>query len=412
MNETTKCIKVLYLSYDGMTDPLGQSQVIAYLKRLSQRNIKIDIISFEKPEVYQQKKEVLEKEIATTSITWYPLTYENNYPVYSTYKIVQQAFAKAEQLHKTVGYDIVHCRAQVMAIVGHKLQKKYNLKYIFDMRGWWTDEKFDSGNWNGLLFKPVYHYLKKQEQELIRDSDCTVTLTYASKQEILKLKLASTDRIGVIPTCVDFDIFSPFGEETRAKVREELSIPSSATVLVHSGSIGGSYSMVELLNIFKAFQQVHSHAIFLLLTKSKDEMALAQEKLKENNIDPSLFRITSVDFKKVHAYLMAADYGVILYTMSYSVIGRSPTKLGEYWASGLPVLSLQGIGDLDLIMQKYPEGGYLVKSMEMPEFMEGFRVLSTKGNKEVLRKAAIDYFSLENGIDFYQKIYQKLTPSH
>ncbi len=29
--------KVLYLSYDGMTDPLGQSQVIPYLVGLSKR---------------------------------------------------------------------------------------------------------------------------------------------------------------------------------------------------------------------------------------------------------------------------------------------------------------------------------------------------------------------------------------
>ena len=38
---------VLYLSYDGMTDPLGQSQVIPYLSHISE-NFKITIISFEK----------------------------------------------------------------------------------------------------------------------------------------------------------------------------------------------------------------------------------------------------------------------------------------------------------------------------------------------------------------------------
>lgn len=411
MNVTNEIFRVLYLSYDGMTDPLGQSQVIAYLKRLSQRGFEIDIISFEKPAIYAKKKELVAKDLQGTSITWHPLTYDNSVPVYSTWKIVQQAYAKAEQLHKQKQFHIVHCRAQVMAIVGHRLQKEHGLKFIFDMRGWWTDEKFDSGNWNELLFKPVYHYLKKQERKLISDSDTTITLTYASQQEIIKLGLKNAEDIGVIPTCVDFEVFAPYKEATRQELRDKLTLPKDAKVLVHSGSIGGSYSMEDLLLVFKAFQQVFPGAYFLLLSKSSDEMELAMEKIKQSDVDPSLIRIASVDFKQVHAYLMAADYGVILYTISYSVIGRSPTKLGEYWSSGLPVLSLKGIGDLDFIMEKYPEGGNLIQSIEMPQLVEGFRKLAAKGDKMILREAAIDYFSIEKGIDFYEEVYRNLLPN-
>ena len=38
---------VLYISYDGMLEPLGQSQVLAYLERLA-ADRPIDLISFEK----------------------------------------------------------------------------------------------------------------------------------------------------------------------------------------------------------------------------------------------------------------------------------------------------------------------------------------------------------------------------
>ena len=38
---------ILYISYDGMLEPLGQSQVLAYLKRLANGR-RIHLISFEK----------------------------------------------------------------------------------------------------------------------------------------------------------------------------------------------------------------------------------------------------------------------------------------------------------------------------------------------------------------------------
>ena len=42
--------KVLYITYDGMTDPLGQSQVLPYLVGLSEKGYKFTILSFEKKE--------------------------------------------------------------------------------------------------------------------------------------------------------------------------------------------------------------------------------------------------------------------------------------------------------------------------------------------------------------------------
>jgi hypothetical protein len=39
---------ILYISYDGMTDPLGESQVIPYLEGLSKLGHRIYILSFEK----------------------------------------------------------------------------------------------------------------------------------------------------------------------------------------------------------------------------------------------------------------------------------------------------------------------------------------------------------------------------
>ena len=39
---------ILYISYDGITDPLGQSQILPYISELSRKGLKFHLISFEK----------------------------------------------------------------------------------------------------------------------------------------------------------------------------------------------------------------------------------------------------------------------------------------------------------------------------------------------------------------------------
>jgi len=43
--------RVLYISYNGMLDPLGQSQVIPYLKELSRAGVSLTLLSFEGAEL-------------------------------------------------------------------------------------------------------------------------------------------------------------------------------------------------------------------------------------------------------------------------------------------------------------------------------------------------------------------------
>ncbi len=43
-------MSILYITYDGLLEPLGQSQVLAYLERMSDRLL-IHIMSFEKKKI-------------------------------------------------------------------------------------------------------------------------------------------------------------------------------------------------------------------------------------------------------------------------------------------------------------------------------------------------------------------------
>ena len=47
--------KVLFIAYDGLTDPLGQSQIIPYLAGLSKANYQFTILSVEKKQRLSKK---------------------------------------------------------------------------------------------------------------------------------------------------------------------------------------------------------------------------------------------------------------------------------------------------------------------------------------------------------------------
>ena len=40
--------KCLYVTYDGLLDPLGQSQILPYIENLSENGYKLFVMSYEK----------------------------------------------------------------------------------------------------------------------------------------------------------------------------------------------------------------------------------------------------------------------------------------------------------------------------------------------------------------------------
>lgn len=399
--------RVLYLSYDGMTDPLGQSQVLAYQKLLSQRGFDVTVMSFDKPDMYAAHKADVEASIKDYNINWVSLPYHKDPPIVSTLLDLRAGWNKIKALQKETPFDIVHCRGYITPVLGRKMKKHFGTKFLFDMRGWWADEKLESGFWNSPVYKPVYKYFKHLEERFFKESDLSLSLTFAGQDEAVKLGYKSKDNIGVIPTCVDFRVFPEFDEEIRKEVRRELNIDTDAKVLLYSGSLGGNYGTDIMFDMFKALQKDEPSAVLLIL--SRTDKAYIESEMAAHGIAANSVRIATANYNGVHRYLMAGDVGSVIYKKSYSVIGRSPTKLGEYWACGLPSVALAGIGDLDYLIERYPEGGALIPELTENAYRKAFKdVWAAQASKDVLRQYAVDYYALEQGVDNYQKLYERL----
>ena len=394
--DNRRVARILYLSYDGMTDSLGQSQVLNYLKFLAQRGYDISLISCEKPERYSEGKDAIMAICAAVGISWHPLLYTRKPPVLSTVYDLWRMWRKIQQLHRQKAYDIVHCRGYMTALLGLLARRKNQSQFLFDMRGFWIDEKIESGEWPQTKFpyRQVISYLRKKESQFYREADHIITLTNAAREVVRGIEPTAT--ITVIPTCVDLELFPPYSEEVKDQVLEELGWPSDSKILVYSGGIGGNYDDRFLLTVYSQLKKQDQRVRLLILTKDPGKKVAGTSQMTD-------VKYISVPFQQVARYLMAGSWGVVNYKNDFSVAGRSPTKLGEYWACGLAAIAPSGIGDLPVLFNRYPQSG-----LEMDESSITISVEQLTSDRQRLRAYAYDYFDLQKGVHRYDEVYQHL----
>src|SRR5829696_7177354 len=102
--------KSLFITYDGLTDPLGQSQILTYLTGLSSLGHDITVLSCEKKERFSQNRELIEEICLKYRIGWKPLNFHTRPPILAKYYDLYNLTRTAFKLHRKKKFDIIHCR--------------------------------------------------------------------------------------------------------------------------------------------------------------------------------------------------------------------------------------------------------------------------------------------------------------
>jgi glycosyltransferase involved in cell wall biosynthesis len=402
-------MKVLFISYDGMTDPLGQSQVIPYLAGLSKKGYEITILSFEKPAKLRQLGAEIGKLLKDNNIGWVPLRFHMSPPVISKAWDVRSMNQRAKQLHRMNKYDLIHCRSYIAAAAGLRLKRKTGVKLLFDMRGFWADEKAEGGNWNRsyLFWRIVYRHYKNLEKKLIAGADHIISLTQAGKEEISRWPLYSFSvPITVIPCCADTQLFSITDKQQQQEAKQLLKIPETSFVLGYLGSLGTWYMLDEMLDFFKRLQAHTPRSVFLFVTNSDHEGV--RQRMKVKNITADDVRILTVNYKEVPRHIKAADACISFIRPVYSKAASSPTKNGEMLCMGIPVV-LNDIGDSAIIIDQC-RSGIVIKEFNENAYDRAIHLLDGMKNRDPasIRNCSLNMYSLDQGIQKYESVYQSL----
>lgn len=406
-------MNVLYMLYDGLTDSLGRSQVLPYILGLRKLGYTFTIVSFEKPERFKVDKGSIQKIVDNAEIKWVPLTYTASPPVLSTVYDVFQLRKTAERLHAETPFDIVHCRSYITSIVGLEMKRKHGVKFIFDMRAFYADERVDGKLWNlkNPVFKVVYNYFKKKEIEFLSEADYSVSLTSKGKDIIHGWNNIQNQPVDVevIPCCADLDHFHPsqIDQSLQSDLKTKFELTEDDFVITYLGSIGTWYLLDEMLDFFKVLLEKRPNSKFLFITTDKPETIL--NPAKEKGISAERVIISSAKREEVPTFLSLANAAIFFIQPVFSKSGSSPTKHGEMLGMGLPVIANSGVGDVDSIIED-TSSGILVKEFTTEAYEKAVEQIDNllKISTETLQAAAQKYYSLEEGVKKYDQVYRSV----
>jgi len=392
--------RVLYVSYDGMAEPLGQSQVIAYLERLADEN-EFHIVSFEKPADLDdpEKMAAVCARLSKSGIGWTPMRYHSRPSAPATAYDILRGQAAVLALVRRLRAHIIHVRSYVPALMALPARRLIGTKLLFDIRGFWPDERVDGGLWpkGGALYRTA----KQLERIFFRAADHVVTLTHASVPIIEAFGYwdDASPPITVIPTCTDLDFFRP-----------QRAVSKGPFTLGYVGSVGTWYLFDEVVAFFKAIRERRPDARLLVVNRSEHKVIRAA--IEHAGIDPGTFEIIAAEHRDVPRYIGRMDAAAAIIKPCYSKIASAPTKLAEYLGCGVPCIGNVNVGDMEAILEGERVGVAMTGFTATDHAVSADRLLRLLDEPDLEGRCvatAKKLFSLDEGAGTYRRIYYSLT---
>lgn len=402
---------VLFISYDGLLDPLGGSQILPYLHSIRQHPRPLHILSYEKPERFKAGGELLKAELASFGIGWTPLSFTKHFGRLGKLWDLSRMYEVALYLQLKHRFGVIHCRSYQAMQVGALLRKLTGVKVLFDMRGLWVDERVDGDIWklDNSIDASIFKLYKYVESSLLLSANHIVALTERVVPELYKLSPNMSAPITVIPCCADFEHFILPTAKQRMATRQELGLPEKAFVLSYLGSLGTWYMLDEMLQLFGKAAAEREEVHFLLITK--DWRAEHEALISALGLSHLRTRIHVHEAKRdqVPAYIGCSDLMLSFIKPAYSKMASSPTKIAEALAVGVPVISNAGIGDIDDMTARLQAGAVidLDKPDSLSDIVSSLDSLKKIGGPK-LRARAKSELDLHVAALSYKKIYEQL----
>ena len=393
--------KILYITRNGLLEPLGQSQVLSYLGLLS-KTYQFHVISFEKQKDirndahYQEIQSICNR----NNIQWTPLVYFENRRVWSVLKGFIQLTLICVKSIKHDSVDFIHARSYFPAFVALFMHKIFKTPFVFDMRALWPEELVEAGR---LKEKSVsWKLIKSLEKKCLKKAFAVVSLTHAALSHLHKIypEYSLKEKSIVIPTCANLDRFT---------LKDRKFSEDYITISCVGSMLSGWFKINTLKSVVAYMLENYNTVKFEFLTRDKEDILIL--KIDPENRWPDRIHIEPVLFRDMPKRLVKHDGSVFFFTPNTSKLGSSPTRMAEILGVGIPVLTNSGVGDVGAIVGEFGVGELLnsLDPNEVKASCDNFMKLMQKQDiAKTCRKTAEDLFSLESGVNKYQQAYNLL----
>jgi glycosyltransferase involved in cell wall biosynthesis len=324
-------VRVLYLVYWGALEPLGRALVVPSVTRLATLGAQITLVTYDKPADLARtaEREDVGTALRDSGVDWRPLRYHKQPKIPATAFDVAHGIARGARIRP----DVIHARTFVGGLTGLPLARMTGAKLIYHNEGFYPDEQVDAGFW--VESSRPHRIAKALEERLYSRADAIFSLSQKGKEIIEALDGVGSKPVVVVPSTVDLDHFRP----------REHEAANGPLNLVYMGSVGGRY-LVDRIGRFAAVADAR------LEIMSPADQALIQSELSSSGLSAGAWSSRFVNYEQLPGELARYDAGFCFHTHTLSAAGGSSTKVGQYWAMGLPVIATAGLGDVDEIIER------------------------------------------------------------
>lgn len=397
---TPRSPRVLYIVYWGATEITGGSWILPHVRKLASLGATLTLVTFEKPSDWMRYKEV-ETSLRDSGVKWIPLRYHKRPKVPATAFDVLHGVARGCMRSLHTRFDILHARTFIGGLIGLALAPLVHAKLIYHNEGFYPDEQVDGGIW--AAGSPPHRIAKFLEHQLYARSDAVITMSQRGKVAVESLPAVRRKRTPIIfaPACVDVEAFSLRATQPATRKGENI------LRFIYIGSVGGRYMLDAVgrfvANALREVERVHLRVLV------KADLELVTSVLRSSGLPDGSWSVDSVPHTEVPGELARQDAGLFFLSQGLSEHGCSPTKIGEYWASGLPVVTTPNAGDTDMIVRRQ-RVGVIVNEHSAAAYTQAARELQVLlADPELAarcRQAAESHYALAPAIERQFKLYQ------
>ncbi|HEY8432892.1 MAG TPA: glycosyltransferase [Sandaracinaceae bacterium] len=396
---------VLYISMDGLLEPLGHSQIVEPLLRLANRGWRYTVVSLEKSDDVADGARVasLKRRLRHVGIEWRFARYRTG----GAQSVLQNLAMLVGRALAAGPPRLIHARSHLPSAVAALVSKASGAPYIFDFRGYWIEERLLEERW----IRPgrPYAIAKRIEAEIMSRAAGAVTLTDLARDDLLEGRFGSwgTKPASTITTCADYERFRRNGptDAIPADLRSRLD---GKLVVGYVGSINRSYLVHESLGLFARIRQLHPEAHLLCLTRQTTPMWQA---IETAGIPPDAVTVTTADHGNIDQWLRLCDWGLLLLTTHASKRGSMPTKLGEFFAAGVRPIHYGCNEEVGRWVAAAGTGITLPDCSQASLDQAAHEVVNRPRDESAIARGVEitrPHFALDSAVDKYDELYRQL----
>jgi hypothetical protein len=365
---------VAYLSIDSIQEGVGSSQITPLVMGLAAQGKKVCLVTFEKTKPSKDLVDRLQK----SGVEWKPREFGR--------AGFLGGIARLRDLRRNVpDADVLHGRSDIPTAAA--IWSRVQSPVLWDVRSLWSDQRALIGTqgWNSVTARGA----RSLENVSAKHAKAMTTLT-AAVVPILQARHSRLPGIReVIPTCVQTSKFVPS------------AMPKGQIVCLLSGTFNNYYDIDRTRLIIEAIRKrIDLKVIWARASESPETYLGVGEDL-----------VISASHDEMPELVKMAHFGLAICKEDDlgSLAAAVPTKIGEFLASGRPMIVSKGLGDMDTYFRESKAGIVVSKAASLEGLAAQIEALIADPEvPDRCRSLAMEHFDMEKAITIYSNVYMRM----